>query len=512
MTDIRVQHASGETGAFEGTIEGFGIREARALKELLSRFVKEYGEKPPELEDEAWLSKRFQAELPQLTASEADTLSRETLEEIRCYDRQLRDIQASRARGRTAEEWFAEETEKAAAGMSAATFGQRLSELDTALSGANAQMMRVVTTQDGAVSQQWNLDGFIAEQYHVNTFNAAAAVSGAPFSAEVCTPEAGQGYGKNSFDIVVQDLGGHTLHQYQCKYGADAKATIQMIRRGNYNNQTLLVPPEQVEAVQAAFPGKTVVSQIGGTEKVGVTSQALSKADAKAMQTQAQTSGAVSELNWGSYDARMLAKYVGKQAALSGIQGAALAAGFHLAAKLATEEPIEAEEVVAVALETGADVGVKAAAAGAIKVAAEKGLVAILPPGTPMQIIANMTCVAVENVKILAKVARGELTMREALDLMGCNTVAMVYGLGWSATGAVVGAAALAWVPIVGPLLGGLTGGVIGYMAGSTFGRKIYEGAKSVVDVARKTARTIWGAGKAVVAGLKRKLKQKIFG
>ena len=190
-----------------------------------------------------------------------------------------------------------------------------------------------------------------------------------------------------------------------------------------------------------------------------------------------------------------------------------------MAAKLAADEPIEPEEIVQTALETGADAGVKSAAAGAIKVAAEKGMIGIIPPGTPVGTIANIACIAVENIKVIAKVTKGELTPLEGLDRMGCNTVAMTHGLGWGVTGAAVGSAALGWVPIVGPIVGGLAGGTIGYLAGSKFGEAVYEGAKKAVGTAKNVAVKMYHAvketGKKIAHGacsaLKR-LGRAIFG
>ena len=66
----------------ELNLEGLSEQEARAIKEALGRFMKSYQEKPEEQGDEAWLTQRFQEELPNLTAEQAQTLSRETLEEI----------------------------------------------------------------------------------------------------------------------------------------------------------------------------------------------------------------------------------------------------------------------------------------------------------------------------------------------------------------------------------------------------------------------------------------------
>lgn len=505
MSEGKFQYA-GELPEVE--VEGFGIEEAKGLRSLMVHFMKEYEKKPDDQSDQEWLKQRFLDEMPEMDEAEAERLSQETVEAVLQYNKNLNSLKKAREKGKTTEEWFAEKSFEAAAGMSATAFGQRMMVLDDALSTANAQMMRTVTTQSGEVSQALNLDGFIAEQHHVNSFNTAAAASESPFYAEVCVPEAGQTYGKNSFDVVIRDQSGRIAHQYQFKYGKTAESTIEMIRRGNYNNQTLVVPPEQIEAVQAAFPGKTVVSSIGGTERVPVRSTPFTKEDAKAFQAKVQETGTVTEMNWGSYDSRMLAKFVGKQAAIAGVQGAALTVGFHLAAKVAADEPIDSEEVVAVALKSGADVGVKTVAAGAIKVAAERGVLKLIPPGTPISIITNIACVAIENVKILGRIASGELTIREGLDLMGCNTTAMTFGLSWGATGAFTGSLVLGWIPFVGPIVGGLVGGIIGYMAGSKFGEKVYEAAKSVVGVVKSTVKKMWETTKAVGRKIKDGLRR----
>lgn len=505
MEDSKITPAVGEP---EITIDGFGPEEAKKLKEILVRFLHEYGKKSPEVSDEDWLCQRFQAEFPDMTGEEARRISQETVSSVQEYDANLASLSAAKAHGQTTEEWFADKSREAATGISVIEFGHRMEELGDVLSEANAQLYRTVTTQSGAISQQLNLDGFLAEQQAVNSFNAAAKLSESPFRAEVCVPEAGQTYGKNSFDVVIRGEGGHIVHQYQFKYGKDADATIQMLKRGNYNNQTLVVPPEQVDAVKAAFPGKTVVSQIGGTEKVPIASEPLSKADVKAMQTELQSTGKPTELGWNSYDNRMLGRYIGKQAVVAGMQGAVLATGFHLAARLVSDEPVEAEEVVADALRTGADTTVKAAAAGALTVAAERGLLDVLSPLTSVMPIANLACVAVENVKTLGRAAAGDLTAGEALDQMGNNTAAMYYGLGCTPKGMVIGATALGWIPIAGPVIGGIVGGLIGYTAGSKFGQAVYHAAKSVAKTAVKAVKKI-GEGIKNVAG---KIGRFLFG
>lgn len=504
MENTKVQSASEQT---ESNEEVLSIEEAQELKQLLTRFIKAYGKKPPEQSDEEWLREMFLAELPKIGEEEAERLSRETVETVRQYDENLASLKEARAKGKTVDEWFADQSMKAASGLSTMGFARQMLVLDDTLETANDAMYHTVIRKDLGIDQGPYLRGFIAEQQHVNSFNLAAAASGSPYRAEACKPKPGEAYGKNSFDVVIKGKDGQIVHQYQFKYCDSAKNTIAKIREGNYNNQTLVVPPEQVEAVQQAFPGKTVVSQIGGTEKVPISSKPLSREEAQELQRKVQEDFQVPQMDYTDLDSRMLAKYVGKKAALAGVQGAALATGFHLVSKLAADEPIETEEVVAVALESGVDTGIKSATAGAIKVASEKEMIRILPKGTPMGTIVNIACVSIENVKILARVAKGEITLREALDLMGCNTVAMVAGMKGGAIGVGIGALALSWIPVVGPVIGGVAGGILGYMAGSKFGEGIYHAAKAVVNVAKETAKTAWegikAVGRTVVDGAK---------
>ena len=110
--------------------------------------------------------------------------------------------------------------------------------------------------------------------------------------------------------------------------------------------------------------------------------------------------------------------------------------------------------------------------------------------------------------KILAKVATGELTMSQAMEQMGRTTTSMIYGIGWGAAGAGIGAAALAWIPIVGPVVGGLVGGMVGYMAGSKFGESVFSGLKTVKNGVVNAVKSGWNAVKSGA----RKIKRKIFG
>lgn len=485
--------------------------EAKELKSLLIKFVKSYSKKEETVSDKDWLNAQFKEELPDLTDAQAEQMAVDTVDSIREYDENLNSLNETAARGTSKEQWLADKIAKASAGVSVIQHGEYLSSIDNALANANAQMMRTVTTNSGEISQSVNLDGFIAEQHHVNSFNANAALNRSKFFAEVKVPESGETYGKNSFDIVIRDASNPKatpVHQYQVKYGADAQATIQLLREHGevtkYPNQQIVVPPEQVAEVQKAFPGKTVVSQIGGTDKVPLTSDALTKEQAKELQLKTQSESTIPSTDWNSFKTKDLALQIGRNAGMVGLQAAAITTGFSLASQVIKGEGIPVEETVEVALKTGADAGVKAAVTGALKVGVEKGLIRLIPKGTPIGIIANIVCVSIENIKILSKVATGELTMSQAMDRMGRTSVAMVYGLGWGTVGASVGAAALAWIPVVGPVVGGLVGGMVGYMAGSKFGEAVYGGIKAIAKIVVSACKSGWNTSKSIGSRLKR--------
>lgn len=286
------------------------------------------------------------------------------------------------------------------------------------------------------------------------------------------------------------------VHQYQFKFGKDAKATIDLLKDGNYNNQRFVVPADQVDEIKKAFPGKSVEAYMGGTDVVATKSMPLTKAQVKKLQLDTQEKMVLPRTDWNTFNTKELILNIGKNAGIAGMHGAVITTGFDLIAKKIQGESIDSDEAVEMALKAGTDSGIKAAAAGALKVVSEKGVITIIPKGTPSAVIANIACVSIENAKILAKVANGEITMTEALDLMGRTSTTIVYGLGWGATGMAIGAAALSWLPIAGPVVGGIIGATVGYTAGAKFGSAVYSGLKKASSFVISTASKMYNSAK----------------
>lgn len=213
--------------------------------------------------------------------------------------------------------------------------------------------MRTVTTNTGEISKCMNLDGFIAEPNAVNTFNMRAQLESSKYVAEVKVPEPGETYGLNSFDTVIKDsTTGKIVHQYQFKFGKNSKATIDLLKGGNYNNQRFVVPLEQVEDVKNAFPGKSVEAYMGGTDVVSIKSGTLTKEQAKKLQLDAREKNVLPRNDWNSFNTKELALNIGKNAGLAGLNAAIITTGFDLVAKKVQGEQIDADTTIETALKT----------------------------------------------------------------------------------------------------------------------------------------------------------------
>ena len=209
------------------------------------------------------------------------------------------------------------------------------------------------------------------------------------------------------------------------------------------------------------------------------------------MQEEAR-SGNWNDKNWNDYKTKDIAVGIGKQAGKAALFGAILGAGTEVVGKLRKGEKIDGKEVAKKAIEGGADFGIKAAIAGAIKTGAEKGIIKFIPKGTPAGAIANVVFVGVENAKILYKCAKGEITGIQALDKMEETTVSAVGGMVAMGYGAAKGAAlgTLVGGP-VGAAIGGFVGGAIAYMAGSTVGNLVVKARRKFTSVAKKVFRSL---------------------
>ena len=473
----------------------------KKLRPVFQRFMDSYAAKPKDMTDEAWLAKQLGEELPEKSSEEIAAMSREIVASVEEFDKNLTSLNKACEAGTPKEVWLADKLQNAAVGVNVVDYGNYLQGIDDALRANNEAMMNVIHRADENINMNPNLDGFIAEQEVVNSFNREAALKNSPYRAEALQPD-GKTYAKNSVDVVIRDTRKsvhNIVKRYQLKFGKNAEATAQYLEHGDYRGQQSIVPKGQKQGVREnVSPTKQVNDYIESPD--GVRSKPLSKEQAKRHQERVQEGQNLRQDTWNSYNTRELAINIGKQAAVAGMAGAAMGAGFHLAAKVFQGEEIKASEVVEVALKTGATTGITCAAAGALKVGVEKGMVPVLAKGTPIGVLTTIVSIGIENVKIMKKFVDGEIGGIKAIDLMARTTTAVVGGIAAAAEGAAIGAAALSFIPIAGTLVGGIIGGTIGYMAGSKVGNAIYSGMKTIVGVATTAAKAAWSGVKSVAS------------
>ena len=488
--------ASDEALADRTAEEIFGSEDnARNTAGLITSFVASWErhkhEKPPAV----WLADEFRRH-PDLWTGEEEIVStaNEVVANVERANADKASLHAHLDAGKSKASWLAGNIERGAAAAGTAKVGDYAAGIDEALKTANDQMLGTVSTRNGAVNRIPNLDGFIAEQHHADTFNLDAAAKGSPLRAEVLGSQ-----GKNSVDVVIKDGDGHIVRRYQAKYGQDSEATQKLFEKGDYRGQRKLVPSGQ----EGDIPGST-----GRLEADGVRSKPLTKDEAKRLQEKAQQEQESRQYDWNDVNRIEIAKSIGKQA----LVGAALACGFQGARILGRrvwnflrgkESPPASEdlrEFFESSVKSAAHVGAQTAVSGAVVVAAKSGWIPILKNTTPVGRIVGIVHVAMENAKVLCKLAKGELNGEEALDAMGNCTASAVGGLVGAGKGMAMGAAlgGLALGP-PGIMIGGFVGGVVCGMAGSKIGEAVWEGCKVIDKTATRAVKVVVeGAAEAV--------------
>lgn len=474
------------------------------MKPIFAGFIKEYMknyDKPIEM----WLSKKLRQELPEYSNDEINEVSKDIIKNISVQREKQNALKSAMSKGRSKESWFASDIMKSMNYTKVKETSEYLSQLDEALKKSNESLNNSILTQAGLINKNPNLDGFIAEQYHAETFNLNAKAAESTYRAKVLEP-AGEGYKKNSVDLVIVDKKGNIVRRYQAKYCKDAVETIKAFEKGDYRGQRKLVPAEQIDSINKKA---TIVIE----SPDGIRSTPLTKLKAKNLQKEAQE-GNWKELNWNEYKLKDLSLGIGKKAGEAGLNGLIMAGTANLLKQTwdvcVNDEAFDGEELFEKTVLSGADTGIKAAMAGALKVSSEKGLLTLIPKGTPIGTITNIATVAVENVKVLYKIGTGEYSFKEGLDKMEEVTVSTVAGIVSMTKGSSIGAVVGSVFGPPGALVGGFVGGTLGYLGGAEIGRRVVKGVQKLrdraVQVVKKSIDKVWNGFKAFAGGIKEAL------
>lgn len=143
----------------------------------------------------------------------------------------------------------------------------------------------------------------------------------------------------------------------------------------------------------------------------------------------------------------------------------------------------------------------KAVVAGAVKVAAEKGLKGVVPKDTSVDVIGNMAGAAVESAEALCELACGENNVTDTVDKIGTAVIAA-----GGRMAADVVKRRLESVPKVGPVLSVMTGILLDHLPVRKFAQDVWR-------TVRNTAKDAWdGIKNSKTVKAFTRMKEKLFG
>ena len=377
--------------------------------------------------------------------------------------------------------------------LSANSVNNYVDTINTAIDNANKATIESITTKAGTINQNPNLDGFIFEEHHAETFNIDASVKQKSYHAEALKPELGETYGKNSIDIVIEDSG-----KYVKKYSAKAyknanetaKSFYDKITGYKYKFQSKLVPTNQT---------KEIVNSVDKIKFDNVESKGITKTEIKNIQSELQSGNKKTDIFSFKKDVNTISisKQIGKQAMVNGTMGLGIGMVANIGANIITGKGVEAEEVIEAGIKTGASMGMATAVAGGIRVAVEKKVI----PTVFSRILTNNTigAIAAASMDIIGtacKLGSGEISLGEAIKEVG-TSISSAYSaivsssFGYTTTIAAAGMVGLGTMGTVGTVIGtgvALVAGAVCGTVGSKIGGAIANGvgtiAEKVVDKA----------------------------
>lgn len=442
---------------------------------IVGDFIHSYRDKSAEESDAVWLTRTLGKYDAEDGKPHRDGVSKEIQDGIANYRHSTEELKDWLDQGKSRTSYLESAILTAAKAEGVANIAQYAAKIDQAVSHANQMMWDTVHRLDGGVNQASTLHGNIAEAFLAGESGINQAVNES--SHITIQPRVNT---KGSADTVVVDPGaGRIVSCQQMKFYPTPEATLKAYLDGPYreNGQCLVAPADQVARIHQLRPDIDVRASIDGR------SAGLTFDDALDIQGRVQEKGEVFLRDWSSADAGVISRHIGARAVESGI----LAMGFQ-AARIAgrrfwnamtglSNKSVEEDlgEFGVSALKSGTNAGMVTALAGGLEVAARRGLMGEAIKAASPCVIANLACIAVENIRIFGELGDGKITSRAALDKSCNNTCAL---LGSLAVGSEFAAAVgTAFLPGVGTAVGAVVGGMVGSVGGQT----IYRGAKAAV-------------------------------
>ena len=449
----------------------------RSTAEIVGRFVHSYATKDASVSDSDWLAGELaheEAVLPE----DADA----SLKGMSGYRESHGELTRRLENGESRTKFVRDCLSAGAKATGIVNIGVYAARVDEAVSRANQMLWDTVHRMDGGINQSPTLFGNIAEAY----LGGSANINQAASESSLVTVQPRTNTLASPDTMVIDTATGETVSMQQMKWYPTPEEAIKAWDSHDYTGQTLIVPEEQVAYIREHRPEIPVRGSVDG-------SRGMSFEDPIEIQRQVQEKGIIPQRDWSDADVAILSKHILSKAVNAGIWAVGIQAAATLGRRvwnsLVGKPNKSFEQDLTQFAEDAAKSGMAATAttavAGGLVAAARSNLLGSAFAAAPAGAISALACVAVENVKVLNQLGKGEITSSQALDKSGDNTCALLGSLVVSADFAIKGTALL---PGIGTVVGAIVGGAVGHMGGHA----IYEGAKRAVKaVSNYVSRTV---------------------
>lgn len=208
--------------------------------------------------------------------------------------------------------------------------------------------------------------------------------------------------------------------------------------------------------------------------------------------------------DWNAITIKDVALHMGKNAVLVGLQTLTKPDEAEMFVDvLGDEEPcIDREDI----LLSDQDISLKSAMTVALKAGIENKWLPFVPGNTSINTIANVSCMGVERMIALSRLASGEYTVSQVLEHMGKASITMFYNLCSKGVGDMI-RIALSTIPIVGPALCNIVGAILTVAVDKKIREVITTTAEKVKFAAETAVKTVWSTVKNTGQKIKNKVK-----
>lgn len=465
----------------------------KEFQKIQAIFMTSYIKNKDKMPLNIWLEKELGENLPTYSADKIKNISDDIISSIKNTEEKKKSLESAMKKGISKESWLTNQLKKITSHMSTDKSLDYLKGIDKEVANANELLNKCILTKSGGINRNPNLHGFLAEVMHVASFNINAATKKSKYRARIPVSKTGA-YNKNSVDILIEDVSkpvNKVVKRYQCKYCKSPHITNAAFKKGKYYGQQLLVPFEHLNKIV-----KKHISHLSSPD--GVTSDNIERAKTIEVQKAIQNYQNVS-YSHKNISLSGIAKGIARETGKASLLGVGIGACSSVVKQKFNNEDgsIETEKVVKDSLETGTDFGLKAAVAGALKIAADRELLGENLRELDSTGFADIAFLAVENFKLLYQIGTKKITIQEGIEKTQVNTMSMIAGNASGKTGEKVGekvgeVAGSAIGTSMGPTgakIGGFIGKAIGHIGGAVVGEAAAKGGQKIMPKCQKVVK-----------------------